>query len=65
MDPITRHAPASATFLLHVEGELHAPTFVVHDLRTGQRRRFDGIGAIAAYLRQLGLPDTAPARSEP
>lgn len=58
----TRPADAGplASYVLRVTGRPATLRYELHDIRTGERRRFNRAEALAAFLRQQGLLPDVP-----
>jgi hypothetical protein len=59
----TRTSPEAplASFVLRVIGRPATLRYELHDLRTGERHRFSRSEALAAFLREQGLPELGTA----
>jgi hypothetical protein len=44
-----------ASFVLRVRGQPARLTFELHNVRTGERRRFTRLASLAAFLREQGI----------
>jgi hypothetical protein len=47
--------PPLASFVLRVSGRAAVLSYELHNVRTGERRRFTRADALAAFLRQQGM----------